>query len=159
MQLLELYRRSTRDYLCPFRSLLSDCFGKENSSSFPPTPAVPLLVSFSEWVIECYYISQGLSLPPPLSTLEEEEEDEDDKMQQEEATSRKTGQSDPLLGIVFSLEVVRDVCGEVLELGGQHLSEVSFSLFLFFSWDGIFDEERECVCETEYKTLERLERL
>ncbi|GAA5825178.1 hypothetical protein JCM5353_002251 [Sporobolomyces roseus] len=94
MNVIELYRRANRDYL-----------------------SVPLLLSFSQWVVANYYTAQGLSTPPPM--VEEDEEDEQMKGLEE----RKVGQEDPLLGVVFSLEAVRDICQEVLSTGGVHLSE------------------------------------
>lgn len=42
-----------------------------------------------------------------------------------EPVERKTSEPDPLLGVVFSIEAVRDICQEVLAVGGEHLSEVS----------------------------------
>ncbi|GAA5845158.1 hypothetical protein JCM3766R1_002090 [Sporobolomyces carnicolor] len=93
MNLVELFRRASRDYL-----------------------SIPILLSFSEWVIASYYAAQGLSLPPPLV----EEDDEDEQM---EPAQRKVGEEDPLLGVVFSIEAVREICQEVLKSGGEHLAE------------------------------------
>ncbi|GAA5883487.1 hypothetical protein JCM16303_003825 [Sporobolomyces ruberrimus] len=95
MNLIELYRRASRDYL-----------------------SIPLLISFSQWVIESYYTAQGISKPP--KAIEEGDEDED-----MEPVERKTSEPDPLLGVVFSIEAVRDICQEVLAVGGEHLSESS----------------------------------
>ena len=44
-----------------------------------------------------------------------------------EPAERKIGEADPLLGVVFSIEAVRDICQEVLAAGGEHLAEVSIS--------------------------------
>lgn len=85
--------------------------------------AIPILLSFSEWVIASYYAAQGLSLPPPLV----EEDDEDEQM---EPAQRKVGEEDPLLGVVFSIEAVREICQEVLKSGGEHLAEVRFQFGL-----------------------------
>ncbi|GAA6059133.1 hypothetical protein JCM10212_003880 [Sporobolomyces blumeae] len=95
MHVIELYRRATRDIL-----------------------SVPLLISFSTFAISNYYTAQGLSQPPPAVELG----DEDEEMQ---AADRKVGEPDPLLGVVFSVEAVREICQEVLSLGGSHLSESS----------------------------------
>ncbi|GAA6013848.1 hypothetical protein JCM11491_000444 [Sporobolomyces phaffii] len=97
MHLVELYRRASRDYL-----------------------SIPLLVSFSQWVIASYYTAQGLSLPP--TAVDDEGGDEDEPM---EPAERRTAQPDPLLGVVFSIEAVREICQEVLTVGGLHLSESS----------------------------------
>lgn len=40
---------------------------------------------------------------------------------------RKIGEPDQLLGVVFSLEEVRELREEVLAAGGSHLTEVSLS--------------------------------
>lgn len=37
---------------------------------------------------------------------------------------RKTGEADELLGVVFSLEEVREIREETLRIGGTHLAEV-----------------------------------
>jgi len=37
---------------------------------------------------------------------------------------RKVGEQDPILGAVFDIESVREVCKEVLAIGGAHLAEV-----------------------------------
>ncbi|GAA5897738.1 hypothetical protein JCM5296_000867 [Sporobolomyces johnsonii] len=92
VDLLELYRRAVRDYL-----------------------SIPLLVSFSQWVIAGFYTAQGLSAPPQV-----EEDDEDEQMAPAE---RRVGEPDPLLGVVFSAEAVREICQEVMALGGLHISE------------------------------------
>jgi len=72
------------------------------------------------------------------------------------AEERKVGQEDPLLGVVFSLEAVRDICQEVLSTGGVHLSEVSSN--------GAFSPVDQGKLNghfffTEHETLERLEGL
>lgn len=41
-----------------------------------------------------------------------------------EPASRKVGEPDELLGVVFSLEEVRGVCDEVLKIAGAHIAEV-----------------------------------
>ncbi|GAA5937957.1 U6 snRNP complex subunit PRP24 [Sporobolomyces koalae] len=94
MNLIALYQRANRDYL-----------------------SIPLLRSFSNWTIDCYYTAQGISRPLPAL-----EQDDDEQMQ---PSDRKTGQPDPLLQVVFSLETVRDICTEVLNMGGKHLAESS----------------------------------
>lgn len=115
---MELYRRASRDYLCAFRHPRP-----------PPKPAnfsraaIPLLASWSEWAVGQYYASKGLS--PPAAAVEED--DEDAAMQ---AADRKVGEPDQLLEVVFSLEEVRGVCGEVLAVAGAHLADVS--LFYVF---------------------------
>jgi len=47
-----------------------------------------------------------------------------------EPAERKIGEADPLLGVVFSIEAVRDICQEVLAVGGEHLAEVRLLLDL-----------------------------
>lgn len=79
--------------------------------------AIPLLVSWSQWTIANYYLSQGLSAAPPPADAD----DEDAAM---EPASRKVGEPDELLGVVFSLEEVRGVCDEVLNIAGAHIAEV-----------------------------------
>ncbi|POY75020.1 hypothetical protein BMF94_1996 [Rhodotorula taiwanensis] len=96
LDVIELYRRGSKEYL-----------------------SIPFLVNWSEWVISQYYAAQGLA-PPPTSAGGGE--DEDTAMQPAE---RKVGEPDQLLGVVFSLEEVRDIREEVLAVGGTHLTESS----------------------------------
>ncbi|GAA5974409.1 hypothetical protein JCM21900_003545, partial [Sporobolomyces salmonicolor] len=77
--------------------------------------SIPLLVSFSQWAIAGFYTAQGLSVPPQV-----EVDDEDEQMAPAE---RRVGEPDPLLGVVFSAEAVREICQEVMSVGGMHLSE------------------------------------
>ncbi|GAA5883970.1 hypothetical protein JCM6882_002087 [Rhodosporidiobolus microsporus] len=95
LDLVDLYKRANEDYL-----------------------TIPLLSAFSRWVIASYYASQGLS-PPPAA---EDGADEDTAMQ---PADRKVGEPDQLLGVVFALSEVREICEEVLKRGGGHLSQSS----------------------------------
>ena len=149
MNLIELYRRANRDYLCTFPQHASPFIRETNLPTFAQI-AITLLLSFSQWVISNYYAAQGLSIPPP--SVEEDEEDE----QMKGAEERKVGQEDPLLGVVFSLEAVRDICQEVLGVGSVHLSEVSSN--------GAFSPVDQGKLNahffiTEHQTLERVEGL
>lgn len=112
LEVMELYRRASRDYLCAY---LRPRRPRSWLTSFHT--AIPLLASWSEWVVGQYYASKGLS-PPPAAV---EEDDEDAAMQ---AADRKVGEPDQLLEVVFSLEEVRGVCGEVMAVAGAHLAEV-----------------------------------
>lgn len=86
-----------------------------SSSLLTPLAAIPLLVSYSQFTIGSYYVSQGLSAPVEAT-------DEDEPM---EDVERKVGEADEILGALFGLESVRGVCQEILEVGGAHLVEVS----------------------------------
>jgi hypothetical protein len=50
-----------------------------------------------------------------------DEEAEDAAMQ---PVDRKAGEPDQLLGVVFSIEEVREIRAETLKIGGTHLTEV-----------------------------------
>lgn len=112
VELLELYKRANDDYLCPFRfSRVVAAF-----ADLCRFTAIPLLVSYTQHVISNYYAAQGLSAPAAAV-----EGDEDEAMEVE----RKVGEQDLILGAVFDIESVREVCKEVLAIGGGHLAEVS----------------------------------
>lgn len=80
-----------------------------------PSAAIPLCVSYAEYLIGNYYTAQGLSAPAVAT-------DEDEVM---EDVERKVGEPDQVLGAAFSLEAVRDGRRETLANGGGHLAEVS----------------------------------
>ncbi|GAA5982729.1 hypothetical protein JCM10908_006763 [Rhodotorula pacifica] len=97
LEVIELYRRGSKEYL-----------------------SIPFLVDWSKWVISQYYLAQGLNAP--TATIEAGEEDADAAMQ---PADRKAGEPDQLLGVVFSLEEVREIREETLRIGGTHLTESS----------------------------------
>ncbi|GAA6026461.1 hypothetical protein JCM8202_005309 [Rhodotorula sphaerocarpa] len=98
LELIELYRRGSKAYL-----------------------SIPFLLDWSRWIISQYYLAQGLA-PPPSAEEAVSAEGEDAAMQPVE---RKIGEPDQLLGVVFSLEEVRELREEVLAAGGSHLTESS----------------------------------
>ncbi|BGP27978.1 Splicing factor [Rhodotorula toruloides] len=129
LEVMELYRRASRDYL-----------------------SIPLLISWSEWVVGQHYASKGLS--PPLSAIGED--DEDAAMQ---AADRKVGEPDQLLEVVFSLEEVRGVCDEVLAVAGAHLAESSrvWKIWRDFEMDLLkTDPSPDQLVQVEQLYLERL---
>ncbi|BGP66332.1 Splicing factor [Rhodotorula toruloides] len=129
LEVMELYRRASRDYL-----------------------SIPVLASWSEWVDGQYYASKGLS-PPPAAV---EEDDEDRAMQ---AADRKVGEPDQLLEVVFSLEEVRGVCGEVMSVAGAHLAESSrvWKIWRDFEMDLLkTDPSPDQLVQVEQLYLERL---
>ncbi|GAA5954263.1 hypothetical protein JCM8115_003354 [Rhodotorula mucilaginosa] len=97
LDVIELYRRGSREYL-----------------------SIPFLVNWSKWVVSQYYLAQGLT--PPTAAAEVDEEAEDAAMQ---PVDRKAGEPDQLLGVVFSIEEVREIRAETLKIGGTHLTESS----------------------------------
>ncbi|GAA5854941.1 hypothetical protein JCM9279_003579 [Rhodotorula babjevae] len=129
LELVELYRRASRDHL-----------------------SIPLLVSWSQWTIANYYLSQGLSAAPPPADAD----DEDAAM---EPASRKVGEPDELLGVVFSLEEVRGVCDEVLNVAGAHIAESSkvWSVWRDFEMDLLkLDPSPDQLLQVEQMYLARL---
>ncbi|TNY18454.1 hypothetical protein DMC30DRAFT_53948 [Rhodotorula diobovata] len=126
LELVELYRRASRDQL-----------------------SIPLLVSWTQWTIASYYAAQGLSPAPPPA----EADDEDAAM---EPASRKVGEPDELLGVVFSLEEVRGVCDEVLKIAGAHIAEV-WTLWRDFEMDLLkLDPSPDQLLQVEQMYLARL---
>ncbi|GAA5875208.1 hypothetical protein JCM3774_004169 [Rhodotorula dairenensis] len=97
LDVIELYRRGSKEYL-----------------------SIPFLVDWSNWVISQYYLAQGMTPPPAVTQGEDEEEDA--SMQ---PADRKVGEPDQLLGVVFSVEEVREIREETLKIGGTHLAESS----------------------------------
>lgn len=83
--------------------------------------AIPLLCSYSQFVIGGYYRAEGISLPTATTGGEDGEEDDDTAASEQ----RQTGDRDEVLAEVFTLEIVRNICQEVLQIGGLHLAEVS----------------------------------
>lgn len=92
---------------------------RRNEADNCSSSAIPFLVNWSKWVVSQYYLAQGLT--PPTAIAEVGEEEEDAAMQ---SADRKAGEPDQLLGVVFSIEEVREIREETLKIGGTHLTEV-----------------------------------
>ena len=98
---------------------LSTTGPRRNETDICSSSAIPFLVNWSKWVVSQYYLAQGLT--PPTAIAEVGEEEEDAAMQ---SADRKAGEPDQLLGVVFSIEEVREIREETLKIGGTHLTEV-----------------------------------
>lgn len=82
--------------------------------------AIPLLISYSLYILESYYLAQGLTAPT-LVADPDADEDEDEVMT---PSSRTAGPGDPVLQTFFNLDTIRATRDDVLAAGGLHLKEV-----------------------------------
>jgi hypothetical protein len=114
-QIIALHMRALGDYLCMSQLL-------NNSVALPAvlTPqileAIPVSLSFVRFAIEQYMSSRGLPFPRPASEVSASEE-----------PSAPSGEGDPYLAELWSLDTVRTCIMAAIDSAVNHLTEVTIA--------------------------------